>query len=130
MSATRLDESASGVFIISATPFQDDGSLDLESTDQLVDFYLEKEVTGITILGVMGEAPKLTAEESETFLARVLKRTDGRIPVIVGVSNPGIDNLANLARTSMDHGAAGVMVAPPAGLGTDSKHCGLASCPR
>jgi len=121
MSTTRLDESAGGVFIISATPFQDDGSLDLESTDRMVDFYLEKGVTGITILGVMGEAPKLTPDESVAFLARVLKRTAGRIPVIVGVSNPGIDNLARLARTSMEHGAAGVMVAPPAGLGTDSK---------
>lgn len=117
----RLDESASGVYIISATPFSEDGELDLDSTDRLVDFYLEKEVTGITILGVMGEAPKLTAEESESFLSHVLRRVDGRIPVIVGVSNPGIDNLARLARTSMDHGAAGVMVAPPAGLGTDEK---------
>lgn len=127
MSSMKLDESASGVFIISATPFNDDGSLDLDSTDRMVDFYIEKGVTGITILGVMGEAPKLTPDESVAFLARVLKRTGDKIPVIVGVSNPGIDNLVRLARTSMDHGAAGVMVAPPAGLGTDSKIYGYMS---
>lgn len=127
MATDKLDETAEGVYIISATPFRDDGGLDLDSADRLVDFYIEKGVSGITILGVMGEAPKLAPDESEAFLARVLKHVDGRVPVIVGVSNPGIDNLARLAKSSMDHGAAGVMVAPPAGLGTDEKIFGYIS---
>ena len=42
--------------------------LDLESTDRLVDFYIEKGVSGITVLGMMGEAQKMAAEESEAFL--------------------------------------------------------------
>jgi 4-hydroxy-tetrahydrodipicolinate synthase len=121
MDMHRLDETASGVYIISATPFTDNGGLDLDSADRLVEFYIEKGVTGITILGMMGEAPKLAPEESEQFLARVLGRVDGRVPVIVGVSNAGLDNLVRLARSSMDQGAAGVMVAPVANLGTDEK---------
>ena len=121
MSTHRLDESAHGVYIICATPFEDDGALDLDSADRLVDFYIEKGVTGITVLGMMGEAQKLTAEESETFLHRVMKRVKERIPVIVGVSSAGTDNLVRLSRTSMDAGAAGVMVAPLAGLGTEEK---------
>lgn len=121
MANPKLDESAAGVFIISATPFDDSGALDLDSADRMVEFYIEKGVSGITILGVMGEAPKLAPDESEAFLTRVLQRTAGRVPVIVGVSNPGLDNLVRLARVSMDQGAAGVMVAPPAGLGTDTK---------
>ena len=48
-----------GIFIIAATPFCDNGSLDLASTDSMIDFYLESGVSGITILGIMGEAPKL-----------------------------------------------------------------------
>lgn len=121
MSAQRLDESAHGVYIICATPFKDNGALDLASADRLVEFYIEKGVTGITVLGMMGEAQKLTVEESETFLHRVMQRIADRIPVIVGVSNAGIDNLVRLSRTSMDAGAAGVMVAPLAGLGTEEK---------
>jgi len=121
MTSARLDESASGVFIISATPFTDAGELDLDSADRLVDFYVDKGVSGITVLGVMGEAPKLAPEEAERFLGRVLKRVDQRLPVIVGVSNPGLDNLLRLAQRSMDEGAAGVMVAPPPGLGTEEK---------
>ena len=121
MTAHKLDETASGVYIISATPFTDDGGVDLDSTDRLVDFYLEKNVTGITILGMMGEAQKMSPAESESFLMRVMQRTAGRIPVIVGVSNAGLDNLERLAKSGMDAGAAGVMVAPLAGLGTGQK---------
>ena len=121
MTAHRLGETASGVFIISATPFTDDGSLDLESADRLVDFYLEKGVSGITVLGMMGEAQKLAPDESAAFLTRVLRRVNGRLPVIVGVSNAGLDNLVRLSRFSMDSGAAGVMIAPLAGLTTEQK---------
>lgn len=121
MAGHKLDESAAGVYIISATPFEDDGSLDLESASRLVDFYIDKGVTGITILGMMGEAPKLAPDESERFLGHVLKHVAERVPVIVGVSSPGLDNLVRLARSSMERGAAGVMVAPLAGLGTEEK---------
>lgn len=76
----RLDERARGVFVISATPFAEDGGLDLESTDQLMDFYLGHGVDGVTLLGIMGEAPKLTQEESLAFVGRALKRLQGRIP--------------------------------------------------
>ena len=57
MDTHRLDESASGVYIISATPFSDTGALDLDSASRLADFYIDKGVSGITILGMMGEAP-------------------------------------------------------------------------
>ncbi len=49
-----LNEQAKGVFIISATPFTENGALDLASADRLVEFYLEAGVQGITILGMMG----------------------------------------------------------------------------
>jgi 4-hydroxy-tetrahydrodipicolinate synthase len=117
----RLDETAAGVYIISATPFTEEGELDLDSATRLVDFYIDKGVTGITILGMMGEAPKLSAEESENFLSAVLDYANGRLPIIVGVSHAGLGNLASLARSSMAVGAAGVMIAPTTGLGTDEK---------
>ena len=118
-SATRLTESARGVFVIAATPFAADGALDLASLDRLVDFYLGHRVHGLTLLGIMGEAPKLTAEESLTVVRRVLSRTAGRVPVVVGVSSAGLSPLAALADGAMQAGAAGVMVAPAPGLRGD-----------
>ena len=117
----KLTEDARGVYIISATPFTETGELDLESADSLVEFYLEKGVTGMTILGMMGEAPQLAPDESVTFLAHMLNRVAGRVPVIVGVSSPGLDNMARLCNAAMDSGAAGVMIAPAGGLTTEDK---------
>jgi 4-hydroxy-tetrahydrodipicolinate synthase len=117
----KLDASAKGVYVITVTPFRDDGALDLESTDRVTDFYLEKGATGLTVLGVMGEAPKLTAEESRRYVARVLDRVKGRVPVIVGVSSPGFAAMGELARSVMDLGAAGVMVGPAVAVKTDDQ---------
>jgi len=117
----KLTEDARGVYIISATPFTETGELDLESADSLVEFYLEKGVTGMTILGMMGEAPKLAPDESVTFLEHMLNRVAGRVPVIVGVSSPGLDNMARLCNAAMESGAAGVMIAPAGGLTTEDK---------
>ena len=88
------------------------------SVDTLTDFYLAEGVNGMTILGVMGEAPKLTNSEQIALLDRYLKRINGRVPVVVGVSNPGIDNVVSYQRR-LDAGADGVMVAGIPGLRTD-----------
>ncbi|MCB1364168.1 MAG: dihydrodipicolinate synthase family protein [Rhodobacteraceae bacterium] len=115
----RLDETASGVFTIAVTPFLPDGALDLDSIDRMVDFYVEKGASGLTILGIMGEAGKLSFEESATVIRRVVART--ALPVVVGVSAPGLAQIASLAALAMDAGAAGVMVAPPWTLKTDGQ---------
>ncbi len=120
----RLDERAKGVFIIAVTPFREDGALDLASLDRLTDFYLERRVDGITLLGMMGEASKLTAEESREVVAAVARRVDGRVPIVVGCSAPGLAPMRELAEAAMDLGAAGVMIAPAAGLRTDDQVLG------
>lgn len=118
MSSNKLNEQAKGVFIIAATPFTDDGALDLQSVDTLTDFYLGCGVHGFTLLGMMGEAHKLTADESISVVNRVIGRAQGR-QVIVGVSHAGLENVRRLSHEAMMAGAAGVMVAPPPGLKGD-----------
>jgi 4-hydroxy-tetrahydrodipicolinate synthase len=115
---SKLTEAAKGVFIIAATPFTDEGALDLQSVDTLTDFYLRAGVHGFTLLGMMGEAHKLTAEESIQVVSRVAARAQGR-QIIVGVSHAGLENVRRLSHEAMMAGAAGVMVAPPAGLKGD-----------
>lgn len=121
MNANKFDASAKGVYLIAVTPFRDNGELDLESTDRMVDFYIDKGATGLTILGILGEATKLTADESRIFVKRVLARVGNRIPVIVGASAPGFAPMRELAASVMDMGASGVMVAPPHTVRTDDQ---------
>ena len=118
MSSGKLNEQAKGVYIIAATPFTDEGAVDLQSLDTLTDFYLGCGVHGFTLLGMMGEAHKLTAEESISVVDRVIGRAQGR-QVIVGVSHAGLENVRRLSHEAMMAGAAGVMVAPPQGLKGD-----------
>ena len=119
-----LDATAKGVYLITVTPFTDSGALDLDSTDRMVDFCLESGVTGLTVLGIMGEATKLTAEESRLFVKQVLKRVDGRVPVVVGASAAGFAPMKELTQSVMDLGASGVMVAPPSSMRTDDQIIG------
>lgn len=123
MSAT-ITQNSKGVFPISITPFKENGDIDFESTDRLTDFYLEKGADGLTILGIMGEAHKLTSDEAIAFTKRVLRRVNGSKPVIVGASSGGLDNQARFAKAVMDEGAAGLMIAPASGLATEKQVIG------
>jgi 4-hydroxy-tetrahydrodipicolinate synthase len=116
-----LTRDARGVYLITVTPFTEAGALDLPSTDRMVDFCLDKGVTGLTILGIMGEATKLTAEESRQYVRQVLSRVVGRVPVVVGASAAGFAPMKELAEAVMEMGASGVMVAPPSTVRTDDQ---------
>jgi 4-hydroxy-tetrahydrodipicolinate synthase len=123
----KLTADAKGTFAIAPTPFHDDGRIDETSIDRLVDFYAEAGCEGITVLGILGEAPKLDAAESEQVALRFVKRAQSahkNMQIIVGVSAPGFATMRSLARASMDAGAAGVMIAPPPSLRTDDQIVG------
>lgn len=114
-----LTADAKGVYAISVTPFHPDGRVDFDSLDRVTDFYLEKGATGLTILGIMGEAQKLTQHEARDVARRVIARAS--VPVVVGVSAPGLAAITELSASVMEMGAAGVMVAPPGNLRTDAQ---------
>lgn len=118
-----LTHDAAGVFPIAPTPFNPDGTIDWLSTKRLFEFYDEIGSDGVTVLGIMGEAPKLEPEESLGIVRHAVAGMPGK-PVIVGVSAPGFAAMRSLARKSMDLGAAAVMIAPPPSLRTDDQITG------
>jgi 4-hydroxy-tetrahydrodipicolinate synthase len=115
-----LTHEASGTFAIAPTPFHDDGRIDEASIDRLTDFYREAGCNGITVLGIMGEAPKLDGQEAVDVATRFIRRAKD-MQIIVGVSAPGFAAMRSLARSVMDAGAAGVMIAPVPQLRTDDQ---------
>ncbi|NKC30854.1 dihydrodipicolinate synthase family protein [Falsiroseomonas selenitidurans] len=115
----KLDVTAGGVYVIAPTPFHPDGRVDDASLDRMTDFFLgEARCDGMTILGVMGEAPKLDGAESLALSRRIIGRA-GAAGIIVGVTAPGFAAMRALAQGVMQAGAAGVMIAPPSHLRTD-----------
>jgi 4-hydroxy-tetrahydrodipicolinate synthase len=110
-------DNATGVIVIAPTPFFPDGRIDDSSVDRMTDFYIQAGMNGMTVLGQLGEAPKMAHEESVGVVKRVLQRF--RNPVVVGVSAPGFAAMRALTQDVMALGAAGVMIAPPNTLRTD-----------
>ena len=119
----KLDTTAKGVFAIAVTPFRPDGAIDQASVDRMTDFYLACGVDGLTVLGIMGEAPKLDTAEAVALVAQVVRRAP-HLPIVAGVSAPGFAAMRALALGAMDAGAAGVMIAPAPSLRTDDQIVG------
>jgi 4-hydroxy-tetrahydrodipicolinate synthase len=102
-----------GVCTIALTPFTDEGGVDFGGIDALADHYLESGVHGLVVLGIMGEAHKLTDAERSAVVERYVAAIDGRVPVVVGCSAPATRVVTERAREAEQSGAAAVMVAPP-----------------
>ncbi len=103
---------AQGVFTICPTPFDDSLRVDTESIKSLVDFLLDTGVTGLAILGFLGELHKLSNAERRLVTETFVKHTKGRVPVWVGVRAHGITGAIEQAQEAQDAGAEAVFAAP------------------
>ncbi len=102
-----------GVYNITPTPFATDGTLDERSLATLTRYLIDKRVDGLTILGVLGEADKVSESERDRIVATVVETADGRVPVCVGTSHAGTDVCVEYSRRAQKLGAKAVMVGPP-----------------
>jgi len=103
----------SGVYNILTTPFLPDGALDTVSLRRLTEAVVATGVDGITVLGVAGEAQKLSTAERDHVVSTVLEVVDGHTAVFVGASQEATDTTVAAAAGAERAGAAGVMIAPP-----------------
>ncbi len=105
-----------GVYNIMATPFENAGELDLQSLGTLITFQIARGVTGLTILGNLGEVRYLTDRERERIVDATLSLVARKVPVIVGMGFSGAHATIYHAGKAANAGAAGLMVAPPVGV--------------
>lgn len=103
----------SGVYTIMPTPFKDDGALDLASLETLTDFLVGLGVDGLVVLGVMGEAPKLSQTEQDEVVRTVVATSAGRVPVFAGSGAEGTDLAIRKSLRALELGVSGLLVAPP-----------------
>jgi 4-hydroxy-tetrahydrodipicolinate synthase len=103
-----------GVYVIVPTPFDEWGALDEASLRRLIDFVVATGVQGVTILGVLGEAGKLSDAERSRVIGVTLESAAGRVPVCVGISHAATDRCVAFAREATDAGADALMASPPA----------------
>lgn len=102
-----------GAFTALVTPMNRDGSLDLGALDALIDAQLAAGINGLVPCGTTGETATLSESERDTVVRRVVKRVDGRVPVIAGTgSNATNITIANQKRAK-DAGATHALVVTP-----------------
>lgn len=102
-----------GIFNILATPFHADYAVDYDSLKRLARFQMDVGAQGLTILGVMGEAAKLSVAERKEVMDAVVETVAGAVPVVVGASHAENETCIALSEAAFESGADGVMIAPP-----------------
>ena len=102
-----------GIYNILATPFDSDYAVDFASLRRLTQFQLDLGAQGLTILGVMGEAAKLSVDERRAVMDCVIDTVYGAVPIVVGTSHRELETCIDLSRAAFAAGADGVMIAPP-----------------
>ncbi len=87
----QIDLNGTGVALV--TPFLNDGSIDFDSLGRLIEYNLENGIDYLVVMGSTGEAATLSAEEKEKIRAFFVRKTAGRLPLVLGM---GSNNTAAL----------------------------------
>src|SRR6266581_3358186 len=88
-------------------------TIDEKRTRALVDFLIEGGIDGLFPLGTSGEFALLDREERRTVIRVVVDQTNGRVPVLAGVSDPSLENVLAFAKDAEDAGADAIVATPP-----------------
>ena len=95
------------------TPFTPSGELDLPSLDRLVDHLVDAGVDGLFALGSSGQVAYLTDAQRGTVVQRIVARTAGRVPVVVGTADLTAPRVIEQGRAAVAAGASGIVVTAP-----------------
>ena len=113
MSKAPLPRPLRGIVPPMVTPLKDRDTLDLAGLERLVEHILAGGVHGLFLLGTTGEGPSLSYRVRCELIERVCGQVDGRVPVLVGVTDTSFVESVNLAGIAADEGAAAVVLAAP-----------------
>ena len=102
-----------GSFTALVTPFTDQGEIDLEAYDRLLDFQLEQGSDGLVVAGTTGESAALLQDEFAALLERAVERVDGRVPVIAGTGGAATGRTLEQTLLAADLGADAALVVTP-----------------
>ena len=102
-----------GSMVALVTPMHDDGSLDYESLQRLVEFHVENNTDAIVAVGTTGESATLDMDEHCTLLRRIVEMVHGRMPVIAGTGANSTTEAIELTRCALEAGADAALLVTP-----------------
>jgi 4-hydroxy-tetrahydrodipicolinate synthase len=103
----------SGIIVPMITPLTDHLTLDYSGLERLIEHILDGYVHGLFILGTTGEGPSLGNKLRIQLIERVCDQVDGRVPVLVGISDTSVTESLKMATNAARSGAYAVVATPP-----------------
>ncbi len=100
-----------GVAII--TPFHEDGSVNYDKLEELINFQCDNGTDSIIICGTTGESATLSEEEHVDCIRKAVEFTKGRVPVIAGTGSNATYTAVDLSVAAVEAGADGLLVVTP-----------------
>lgn len=100
-----------GVAII--TPMKDNGDVNYDKLEELVEFHIKGGTDSIIVCGTTGESATLTMEEHRNVIAQTVKFAKGRIPVIAGAGSNATATAIQHAQEAEADGADGLLIVTP-----------------
>ncbi len=102
-----------GSAVALVTPFNEDGSVNFEELERLIEFQIENNTDALVICGTTGEASTMTDEEQVETIKFSVEKANGRLPVIAGAGSNDTRHGINLAKMCEDVGADGLLEVTP-----------------
>lgn len=101
------------VCVAMATPFHEDGSLDIDSAVKLADKLVNDGCDAVLLSGTTGESPTTHQPEKNELIREVKKVIDGRAMLIAGAGSNDTAHAVRIAKGSAESGAEGLLVVAP-----------------
>lgn len=102
-----------GAGVALVTPFREDGSVNYDKLDELIDYHCENGTDSIIICGTTGESSTLSEEEHMECIKFAVERTKKRIPVIAGTGSNATYTTIDMSKEAVEYGADGLLLVTP-----------------
>ncbi|HNX14237.1 MAG TPA: 4-hydroxy-tetrahydrodipicolinate synthase [Oscillospiraceae bacterium] len=107
----KLIFKGAGVAIV--TPFKPDGSINFDVFSKLIEFQIANETDAIIVCGTTGESATMTNDEQARCIEFVVKKVNGRVPVIGGAGTNNTAHALELVKTAAGLGVNGILSVTP-----------------
>ena len=102
-----------GAGVALVTPFHEDGSVNYDKLDELIDYHCEHGTDSIIICGTTGESSTLSEEEHMECIRFAVERTRKRLPVIAGTGSNATYTTIDMSKEAVEYGVDGLLLVTP-----------------
>lgn len=95
------------------TPFDNNGNIDFQKTEKLVEYLIHHGTDSIVVAGTTGESPTLTTEEKLALFKHVVSVVNKRVPVIAGTGTNNTRASIELTKKAEQTGVDAIMLVTP-----------------